>query len=110
MKVTITSLELKSIFKFFELSLVARKIVHQLKETNHIEFKSKGFWKTHYTMTLWETEKDMIEFASSGAHLEAMKKSKLIAKQIRTITFDADKLPSWSDAKKLLVKGKTINY
>jgi hypothetical protein len=59
-------------------------------------------------MTLWETEDQLKAIASSGAHLEAMKKSKQIAKEIRTITIDADKLPDWKEVKELLLKAKLL--
>lgn len=110
MKVTITSLELKSPLNFFALSLSALKIMKQLKTTNYLGFKKRGVWKTHYTMTLWETEEDMKDFYLSGAHLDAMKNSKLIAKEIRTITIEADKLPSWKKAKQLLTNGKVYKF
>lgn len=64
----------------------------------------------HYTMTLWNSDAELKEFAKSGAHLEAMKKSKNIAKEIRTITIDTDSLPSWKEAKKLLENGKVFKY
>ena len=110
MKATITSIELKGPFKFFALSAQALQIVRQLKATNHKDFKKRGFWTTHYTMTLWNSEEDLQAFARSGAHLEAMKRSKEIAKEIRTITIDAEQLPSWSEAKALLQGGKVIRY
>ena len=110
MKAAITLIELKSPLKFFSLSLSALGIMKQLKASNHIAFKKKGFWTKHYTMTLWETEEELKEFALSGAHLEAMKKSKEIAKEIRTIIIDADKLPDWKTAKQILIKGNVIKY
>jgi hypothetical protein len=61
-------------------------------------------------MTLWNNENELKEFARSGAHLEAMKISKQIAKEIRTITIDADNLPNLKEAKKLLEKVKVITY
>lgn len=64
----------------------------------------------HYTMTLWESEQDLKLFASSGAHLDAMKSSKEIAREIRTITIDADKLPNWKEAEKLLEKGTSVKF
>ncbi|MFS4469409.1 DUF3291 domain-containing protein [Maribacter sp. 2210JD10-5] len=110
MKATITSIELKGPFQFFMLSLMARKVMKQLKTTDHIDFKNKGFWTKHYTMTLWESEDEMKKFARSGAHKEVMVNSGQIAKQIRTVTIDAETLPSWSVAKQLLMEGKTINF
>ncbi len=110
MKATITSIELKGPFKFFVLSQKALSIVKQLKSSNCKDFKKRGFWTTHYTMTLWGNENDLKEFAGSGAHLEAMKVSKEIAKEIRTITIDTEILPNWKEAKSLLEKGKVIRF
>ena len=111
MKATITSIELKGPLKFFALSAQALQIVKQLKSTKHKAFKKRGFWTTHYTMTLWASEEDLKAFAHSGAHLNAMKMSKDIAKEIRTITIDAEQLPSWKEAKALLLReGKVIEY
>jgi hypothetical protein len=110
MKATITSIELKGPLKFFALSANALNIIKQLKATNYKDFKKRGIWTKHYTMTLWNNESELKEFAKSGAHLEAMKKSKQIAKEIRTITIDTDTLPSWDEAKKLLENAKVFTF
>jgi len=110
MKATITSIELKGVFSFFILSKEALKIIRQLKTTSCKDFKKKGFWTKHYTMTLWNNEDEIKAFSQSGEHLEAMKLSSKIAKEIRTITIDTDKLPSWKEALKFLEKGKVHNY
>ena len=110
MKVTITSIELKGLLHFFALSANAINIIKQLKATNYKDFKKRGIWTKHYTMTLWNNESELKEFAKSGAHLDAMKKSKEIAKEIRTITVDTDILPSWEEAKKLLENAKVFKY
>lgn len=110
MKATITSITLNGPFKFFLLSAQAMGIIKQLKSTNYLVFKKRGIWMTHYTMTLWKTEEDLKAFARSGAHLEAMKQSKKIAKEIRTITIDATELPDWKEAKELLQGAKVIRY
>lgn len=110
MKATITSIELKGPLKFFALSAKALKILKQLKSANVVDFKKRGIWTTHYTMSLWKNEEEMRAFATGGAHLEAMKNSKLIAKEIRTITIDADKLPDWKTALSLLEKGKVFKF
>lgn len=110
MKVTITSIELKGPHKFFALSNKALKIVKQLKATDYKDFKKKGIWTKHYTMTLWNNEEELISFARSGAHKDAMGTSKDIAKEIRTITIDASELPDWKTAKELLSHGKIISY
>lgn len=110
LKATITSIELKGPLNFFALSASALKIIKQLKATKCKEFKKKGIWTTHYTITLWNNEQELREFATSGAHLEAMKISKKIAKEIRTITIDADKLPDWKSAIALLENGKVYRF
>ena len=110
MKATITSIELKGPFKFFPLSLYAWKVTKQLQNTKNLEFKKTGFWMKHYTMTLWPGEKELKDFAKSGAHLEAMRNSRKIAREIRTLTIDAEKLPDWKTAKKMLENGKVLNF
>ena len=110
MKATITYIKLKSPFKFFILSHRALKIIKQLKSTNCKQYRSKGFWTKHYTMTLWNNEEEMASFARSGAHLEAMKNSKEIASEIRTISIQAEELPDWNQAKKLLANARVLKF
>jgi hypothetical protein len=110
MKATITSIELKGTFQFFALSSMALKILKQLRTTQCKDFKKRGIWTKHYTMTLWSNEVELKSFAQSGAHLEAMKASKKIAKEIRTITIDAQQLPSWKEAMVHLENAKIIKY
>jgi hypothetical protein len=110
MKATITSIELKGPIKFFALSSQALKIIRQLRTTECKDFKKRGFWNTHYTMTLWNSEEELRQFAHSGAHLAAMKASSALAKEIRTITIEAEALPNWIEAKKLLKQGKVITF
>lgn len=111
MIVVITSLKLKTPFHFFALSLNALRITRQLKATTYVAFKSRGFWTMHYTMSLWETNEEMKEFARSGAHLEAMKKSATIAKEIRTLSVEVPSLPSWKEAKEMLLKeGRLLRF
>jgi len=110
MKITITCIELKNPLKFFLLSQKALGIVLQLKNTNCVEMKKRGFWTRHYTMTLWKNEADLKRFAKSGAHLEAMKMSGKIAKEIKTLTIDSDTFPDWKIAKSILEKVKPIQY
>lgn len=110
MKATITSIELRGPLQFFVLSSKAFSIIRQLKSTDCKSFKKKGYWTKHYTMTLWNNEEELKSFASSGPHLQAMKTSSRIAKEIRTITIDAEKLPSWAEAMELLKQANTIQY
>ncbi len=61
-------------------------------------------------MTLWNNDDELKAFARSGAHLDAMKMSKEIAKEIKTLTIDADKLPTWQEAQKLLETAKSLRF
>ena len=110
MKATITSIKLKGPFRFFVLSARAYKIIKQLEGTACRDFKKKGWWTTHYTMTLWDSEADLKAFARSGAHRAAMQASGAIAREIRTITVDAEELPDWPEAYALLKKGQVFSY
>ncbi len=110
MKVTITSIELKGPLKFFALSSNALKIIRQLKTTDCKQFKKRGVWTKHYTITLWNSDQELKDFASSGAHLEAMKGSKKMAKEIRTRTLDMESLPDWKTAKELLKEGNVLRF
>ena len=102
MIVSITSIELKGLFKFFALSHKAMYIRKQLRKSDCVSLKTKGLGKKHYTISMWNNEKDMKEFAHSGAHLEAMKTAQTIAKQIRVITYEVNELPDWENAQILL--------
>ena len=110
MKATITYIQLKSPLKVFHFTRLVAKIITQLKNSPYQGFASRGFWTKYYTITLWKNENDMKTFATSGAHLEAMKNSKAIAKEIRTITFDTEEFPSWKTARKILIDAKQIRY
>lgn len=111
MKVTITSLTLKRWYLFFPFSWAAMKVVMQIKKSPAKQFLSNGLGLTHFTLSLWENEADLKSFARSGAHLEAMKKSARFASEIRTYTYDSDKLPEWETAKRLLAtEGKSIKF
>jgi len=103
-------IKLKSPWKYFDLSASAWSVMKQLKSANPVDFRKKGIWTKHYTMTLWHSEAEMKKFATSNAHMKAMKKSCGIAKEIRTISIEANKLPKWSRAIQLLAEGKVMLF
>ena len=71
--------------------------------------KSTGFGYLHFTLSAWEMEENLKQFAREGAHLDAMKKSSAIANEIRTYTYQSDQTPDWAEAKQLLSeKGKVL--
>ena len=108
MILSITYIELKRPIHFFSLSYQAMKIVKQLKNTSCKKNKNVGFWKKHFTMTLWEDEKSMKDFVRSGAHLDAMKNSYKIAKEIKVLTIESDTFLSWKEAKKRVLEQKNV--
>ncbi len=111
MVVTLTSLELKSPMKFIAFTLQVMKIVKQLKGSNCISFKLSGFWTKHYTMTLWESAEASRSFAREGFHLESMKQSASLSKEIRTLTIESKTLLSWKEAKERLLKdGRILKF
>ena len=114
MVITITSIKLRSLWKFFALSYYALQIVRQAKtQKGFLKLKSTGFGYLHYTLTGWETEEDLRVFAKSGAHLQSMKRSHALATEIRTCTYHTthDSLPTWREARALLnEKGKVLRF
>lgn len=110
MKVIITSLKLKSVTKLFIFFTLTRRIDKQLEQTECLAARKSGFWKKYYTMTLWKNEEDMKAFARSGAHLEAMKQTRNIAKDVETVTVNAKTFPTWKQAKIILSDSKTSNF
>jgi len=111
MYATITSIRLKGPFHFFKLSYLALSIVKQLKQDPGCrQYRSRGFWTMHYTMSLWQSEQSLKDFARRGAHLEGMKFSKDIASEICTYSYPADQLPDWKTAKMFLKKGKVLTF
>ncbi len=101
--VVITSIELRSIWKFFSLARYALDITRQLRKTRCLNFRKTGLWRLHYTMTLWESAEEMRDFAyNNGAHRDYMRLSSALSSEIRTITYEADTLPAWAEAKRLL--------
>ena len=111
MILVITSIHLKTPWKFFQLSIHAMRIVNQIKGSHCIAMKKIGFYNKHYTMSLWRNRAEMNEFARNGSHLEAMQKTGSIAKEVRTFVMEADEFPKWNEAKSMLIKkGKLLRY
>ena len=112
MVITVTSIRLKRLWHFFKLTYLALHIVRQLKgQAGFINMKNTGFGYWHYTLSVWESEAQAKRFARAGAHLEAMKVGKDIAHEVRIYTFQSDRIPSWKEAKQLLLeRGKVTHY
>lgn len=87
-------------------------IVRQTKtQKGFVKMKSTGFGYNHYTLSVWNAEKNLKEFSRSGAHLDAMKKSNSLASEIRIYTYQSETVPSWGEVKKILgEKGKVFSF
>jgi len=112
MIINVTSIHLRSWWKFFALSYYAMHIVRQTKvQPGFIKMKNTGFGYDHYTLSVWKDEESLRRFARSGAHLAAMKKSSALATEIRTYSFSSESVPSWKEVRDLLKeKGKILKY
>ena len=112
MIVNVTSIRLRSLWHFFALSYNGLLISRQAKsQPGFIRLKNTGFGYVHYTLSVWENEEALRQFARSGAHLAAMKKSGQLATEIRTYSYASDQLPSWSEVKTLLQeKGRVFTF
>lgn len=112
MIISITSIELKTVWHFFKLSRLALGITIQTKKAlGFHKFKKTGLGRMHYTLTVWESEEAMHNFYKSGAHLNGMKQASSIAKAIGSYSYNAQEIPDWKTAKSLLKeKGRFITY
>jgi heme-degrading monooxygenase HmoA len=112
MVITVTSIKLRSPWKFFRLSMFGYKVQKQIKgEKGFIKLKNTGFGKDHYTLSAWQSVEDLKRFSKSGAHAVAMKSSKELSTEIRIYTYTADSIPDWKEAKSLLLEhGKVLNF
>jgi len=112
MYISITSLKLRSLWGYFELSYKGLKISQQAQtQSGFIEMKNTGFGWLHYTISAWQSKEALQSFSHSGAHLEAIKSGQKLANEIRIYTYEGEQLPDWKEAKKLLAeKGRVIQY
>lgn len=113
MFITITSIKLRSVWKFFALSSYALRITRQLyKAKGFLKFKKTGLGTLHYTLSVWDSKESMQAFSyNEGAHRESMKESGKIASELRTYSYETDKIPDWKEAKALLAtQGKVLKF
>lgn len=109
MILSLTSLKVKNPFYLFRIWPHSFRAVIQLQRTSKcVAFKTIGFGNPSYTMTLWQNEKDMLDYFSSGAHAVAMREATKWAEEIRSLRLERDSLIDWKEAKELLsTQGKT---
>lgn len=102
MILSITSLKVKNFYHLFRIWPYSFKCVLQLRSSKCVAFKTIGMGNPSYTMTLWNSESDMLEYFSSGAHLKAMKEATKWAEEIRSVRVMRDSLLEWKEAKELV--------
>ncbi|HEX4950386.1 MAG TPA: DUF3291 domain-containing protein [Blastocatellia bacterium] len=112
MIITVTSVRLRRLWHYFKLTYLALQIVRQTKtQKGFVKMKNTGFGYLHYILSVWESEQDVKNFAGTGAHLAAMRARGSVATEIRTYTYQSDRLPDWSEAKALLEqRGKILSF
>ena len=100
MILSITKIELNSYSKLIAFLKFTGQIMSELKQSKCIKVKATGSWnlKDWYTMTLWETEKDINDFYRNGTHLEAMKQSKTFSSNIQSKRLPIEGFISWTEA------------
>ena len=112
MVITVTSLKLRRPWYVFRLYYLSFRIVAQTKQQQgFISMKNTGFGYWYYTLSVWESEADVKQFARTGAHLHAMKQSRSLSTEISTYTFQSNQIPNWKEAKQLLLdNGKRLSF
>mmetsp|Transcript_25195 Transcript_25195/g.43507 ORF Transcript_25195/g.43507 Transcript_25195/m.43507 type:complete len:114 (-) Transcript_25195:529-870(-) len=112
MVVVVTYIKLKGISRLFRFFSLTSKVVQQLQSSQGLlAYQLAGVVREFYTITAWENSEAMKQFARSGAHLEAMKRSREIADEGRTYMYEAEAIPSWPEANRLLVEqGKLFKF
>jgi heme-degrading monooxygenase HmoA len=109
MVISVTSIRLKRLWYYFALTWNAMLIVRQARaQKGFVRLKNTGFGYEHYTLSVWEDEASLREFARSGAHRDAMKKSSTLATEIRTYSFHSDVIPDWKEVRSLLKETSNV--
>lgn len=58
-------------------------------------------WGVHHTLTVWENKEAMQKYLRSGAHKEAMMRSKDIGSYVKVYGYGSDEIPTMNDALEL---------
>lgn len=110
MYVSITRLKLSSPVGYIGLIRHVSGIKGQLKNSNCVRYRLKGFGLTHYTMSLWRSKEDIEAFTASEAHLNAMRMGAKFTREIKVLTIDSTNLVPWNEARALVESAKPIKF
>ena len=109
MYISLTQLKPKGLISYFRFWFLAIPTFRQAQMAKgSLSVSAKRMNRSQCTITSWESREAMLEFMRSGAHLHAMKAFHKIATG-RTYGYEADQLPSWSEAM-VLLKEKGRDY
>jgi hypothetical protein len=109
MYISLTQLKPKGFISYFRFWFLAIPTFRQAQMAKgSLSVSAKRMNGSQCTISSWESREVMLEFMRSGAHLHAMKAFHKIATG-RTYGFEADQLPSWSEAM-VLLKEKGRDY
>ena len=98
MYVSVTALKTKGFFSAIRFWLFAGPTFRQATSSRGVLFcEVKTVVGFYHTLTAWETKQDMKKFVSSPIHLKAMRVFLKIATG-STIGYEANEIPSWSEA------------
>ena len=109
MYISLTQLKPKGLISYFRFWFLAIPTFRQAQMAKgSLSVSAKRMNRSQCTITSWESREAMLEFMRSGAHLHAIKAFHKIATG-RTYGYEADQLPSWSEAM-VLLKEKGRDY
>ncbi|HCK21569.1 MAG TPA: hypothetical protein DHW15_05250 [Bacteroidetes bacterium] len=99
MIVAITELRIRSIWMFpLFMARSAAAVSQAQKEKGLLSFSAKVRWNVAYTLTSWTDENSMLVYKKNGAHKRAMKDTKKVSHQYRSVYYEAETVPSWKEA------------
>ncbi len=109
--ISITYFQVKNLWKLPTFLRYASRSSAQAKIASgilHQDIKA-DFWKLRFwTLTAWESEEAMLTYIRQGAHLQAMKRSRSLAKEMKATRYPATKIPTWSEAMAKVAEEKPI--
>jgi heme-degrading monooxygenase HmoA len=104
MIISVGYFKLSKLAKLYSFLRLSKQIEQEaLAAEGNIKVKLMGGnLSSFYVLTVWDSTENMMKFSRSGKHLEAIRKSKELSKEIRLLHYDSDAIPSDKEAKLML--------
>jgi hypothetical protein len=100
--VSITGLQVKSILHYPAFYYHAIPSTTQAQSApGNISTSTSSIRGMEHTMTVWEDRESMLKYLRKGAHLQAMKNSKMFGSYGKVYGYCTDTIPSWSQARQI---------